>query len=132
MTNNLINKMLRKVYSLCKYMRPSAYRQWIKSGTGLCWLKDAASRFIQISTLSPAMIRTAALFSSSNVCLCKDAHSSNIKSSGSTKMLDKMSTANLGWVYKRLHFSGDNLQYTFILFFAMYNPLYFSDRTVYI
>lgn len=53
----------------------------MKSGTGLCWLKDAASRFIQISTLSPAMIRTAALFSSSNVCLCKDAHSSNMKSS---------------------------------------------------
>lgn len=59
--------------------------QWMKSGTGLCWLKEAASRFMQISTLSPAMIRTAALFSSSKICLCKEAHRSSMKSSGRTE-----------------------------------------------
>lgn len=73
------------LFSMC--LRFSSYRQWMKSGTGLCWLKDAASRFMQISTLSPAMIRTAALFSSSNVCLCKDAHSSNMKSSSRKQWL---------------------------------------------
>lgn len=55
--------------------------QWMKSGTGLWTLKDAASRSRQISTLSPAMRRTAALFSSSKTCLWREAHSSNMKSS---------------------------------------------------
>lgn len=57
------------------------YRQWMKSGTGLWTLNDAASRSRQISTLSPAIRRTAALFSSSNTCLCSDAHSKSMKSS---------------------------------------------------
>lgn len=56
--------------------------QWMKSGTGLWTLKEAASRSLQISTLSPAMMRTAALFSSSKICLWSEAHSSNMKSSG--------------------------------------------------
>lgn len=60
------------------------YLQWMKSGTGLCWLNEAASRFMQISTLSPAMIRTAALFSSSKICRCREAHRSSMKSSGKT------------------------------------------------
>lgn len=78
------------------------YRQWMKSGTGLCWLNDAASRFMQISTLSPAMIRTAALFSSSNVCLCKDAHSSNMKSSRQMKMLLAYISGAEYWVLLRI------------------------------
>lgn len=36
---------------------------------------------MQISTLSPAMMRTAALFSSSKICRCKEAHRSSMKSS---------------------------------------------------
>lgn len=62
------------------------YLQWMKSGTGLYWLKEAASRLMQISTLSPAMIRTAALFSSSKICHCKEAHRSSMKSSGKTEV----------------------------------------------
>lgn len=61
------------------------YLQWMKSGTGLCWLNEAASRFMQISTLSPAMMRTAALFSSSKICRCKEAHRSSMKSSVKTE-----------------------------------------------
>lgn len=57
------------------------YLQWIKSGTGLWTLKEAASRSLQISTLSPAMRRTAALFSSSKTCLWREAQRSNMKSS---------------------------------------------------
>ena len=67
----------------CAFGRPR-YLQWMKSGTGLCWLNEAASRFMQISTLSPAMIRTAALFSSSKICRCREAHRSSMKSSGKT------------------------------------------------
>lgn len=58
----------------------------MKSGTGLYWLKEAASRLMQISTLSPAMTRTAALFSSSKICHCKEAHRSSMKSSGKTEV----------------------------------------------
>lgn len=58
----------------------------MKSGTGLYWLKEAASRLMQISTLSPAVIRTAALFSSSKICHCKEAHRSSMKSSGKTEV----------------------------------------------
>ena len=61
------------------------YLQWMKSGTGLCWLNEAASRFMQISTLSPATILTAALFSSSKICRCSEAHRSSMKSSGGTE-----------------------------------------------
>lgn len=68
------------------------YLQWMKSGTGLWTLNDAASRSRQISTLSPAIRRTAALFSSSNTCLCSDAHSSSMKSSTSERQRREKTT----------------------------------------
>lgn len=63
------------------FQREPLHLQWMKSGTGLWTLKDAASKSRQISTLSPAMRRTAALFSSSKTCLWREAHSSSMKSS---------------------------------------------------
>ena len=61
------------------------YLQWMKLGTGLCWLNEATSRFMQISTLSPAMIHMAALFSSLKIYHCSEVHRSSMKSSGGTE-----------------------------------------------
>lgn len=59
--------------------------QWRKLLTGMNWLKEQGSRLRLISTLSPASSRTAARFSSSNTCHCRDEQSSRRWSSAKSR-----------------------------------------------
>lgn len=59
--------------------------QWRKLSTGMNWLKEQGSRLRLISTLSPASSRTAARFSSSNTCHCRDEQSNKRWSSAESR-----------------------------------------------